>query len=166
LTPNTRRISLAAIAVKGASPSVPLIRKSIDISASPEKVFDYATDSSTQPDWTTFIREVEITTGDAKSAGTTDRCLMKLGPRAQTLDAVWTEYDPPRSYARKATSGPEMEGRMTFEPREDCTLVEWSVDYRPSMGLLGALMDVLFMNRVFQNEMEESLESLKARLEG
>ncbi len=145
---------------------MPVIRKSIDISVSPEKVFDYATDSSTQPDWITFIREVEITSGDAKSKGTTDRCVLKLGPRAQTLDAVWTEYDPPRSFARKATSGAEMVGSMTFEPREDGTIVEWTVDYRPSMGALGALMDTLFMNRVFQNEMEESLESLKARLEG
>ena len=145
---------------------MPLIRKSIDISASPEQAFGYVTDPSTQPDWITFIREVEITSGDAKSAGTTDRCLFKLGPRAQTLDAVWTEYDPPRSFARKATSGPAMEGRMTFEPRDDGAYVEWTVDYRPPMGPLGALIDALFMNRLFQNEMEESLESLKARLEG
>jgi len=144
---------------------VPLIRKSIDISASPQNVFDYVTDSSTQPDWITFIREVEITSGDGKSEGTTDRCLFKLGPRAQILDAVWTEYDPPRSFARKATSGPEMEARMTFEPRDDGTYVEWAVDYRPPMGPLGALIDALFMNRLFQNEMEESLESLKAQLE-
>ncbi len=143
-----------------------LIRKSIDIGASPEKVFDYATSLSTQPDWITFVKEAEITSGDAKSAGTTDRCVFKLGPRAQTLDAVWTEYDPPRSFARETTSGLEMEGRLTFEPRDDGTHVEWMVDYRPPMGPLGALADILFMNRVFQNEMEESLESLQARLEG
>jgi len=55
---------------------------------------------------------------------------------------------------------------MTFEPRDDGAYVEWTVDYRPPMGPLGALIDALFMNRLFQNEMEESLESLKARLEG
>lgn len=145
---------------------MPLIRKSIDVSASPQNVFDYVTDPPTQPDWITFIREVQITSGDGKSEGTTDRSVFKLGPRSQMLDAVWTEYDPPRSFARKATSGLEMEGRMTFEPRDDGTCVEWTVDYRPPMGPLGALVDALFMNRVFQNEMEESLESLKARLEG
>lgn len=146
--------------------SVPLIRKSIDIAASPEKVFEYATDASAQPDWITFIKEVEITSGDGKSAGTTDRCLFKLGPRPQTLDAEWTQYDPPRSFARKTTSGLEMESRMTFEPRDDGVYVEWAVSYKPLMGPLGLLADVLFINRVFQNEMEESLESLKARLEG
>ena len=145
---------------------MPLIRKSIDIAASPEKAFDYAADSSTQPDWITFIKEIEITSGDGKSEGTTDRCVFKLGPRAQTLDATWTEYDPPRSFAREATSGLEMDGRMTFEPRDDGTYVECTVDYTPPMGPLGAIIDALFMNRLFQNEMEESLESLKARLEG
>ncbi len=144
---------------------MPLIRKSIDIAASPDKVFEFVTNASTQPEWTTFIKNVEITSGDGKSEGTTDRCLFKLGPRAQNLDAKWTEYDWPRSFARKATSGPEMEGRMTFEPKDDGTYVEWIVDYRPPMGPLGALIDALFMNRLFQNEMEESLESLKARLE-
>jgi hypothetical protein len=34
------------------------------------------------------------------------------------------------------------------------------------MGVLGAVMDTLFLNRVFQNEIEESLEALKAQLEG
>ena len=145
---------------------MPLIRMSIDISASPEDVFNYVTNSFTQPDWITFIREVEITSGDGKSEGTTDRCLFKLGPRAQTLDAVWTEYDPPRAFAREATSGLEMEGRMTFDFRGDGTHVEWIMDYEPPMGPLGVLLDALFMNRVFQNELEESLESLKAQLEG
>jgi uncharacterized membrane protein len=147
-------------------PSVPLIHKSIDIAASPGKVFDYVTDSSAQPEWITFVKKVEITSGDGKSEGTTDRCLFKLGSRAQTVDAVWTAYDPPRSFTRKATSGLEMEGRMAFEPRDDGTYVEWIVDYRPPMGSLGTLLDALFMNRVFQNEMEESLESLGAQLEG
>jgi uncharacterized protein YndB with AHSA1/START domain len=145
---------------------VPLIRKSIDIAVSPEKVFDYATDPAAEPDWITFVKEVEITSGDGKSEGTTDRVVFKLGPRAQILDAVWTEYDPPRSFVRKTTSGLQMESRMTFEPGGDGAHVEWAVSYKPLMGPIGLVADVLFINRVFQNEMEESLESLKTRLEG
>ena len=145
---------------------MPSIRKSIEISASPENVFNYVTNPSTQPEWIKFIQAVEITSGDGRSMGTTDQCVFKLGPRAQTLDAVWTEYDPPRSFARKATSGLEMDGRMTFQSQDDGTHVEWTIQYKPPMGPLGAVTDALFMNRVFQNEIEESLESLKAQLEG
>ena len=145
---------------------MPRIRKSIHISASPDDAFSYATNPSHQPDWIKFIRQVDITSGDGKSVGTADRCAFKLGPRAETVDALWTEYDPPRAFARKATSGAVMEGRMTFEVSDDGTDVEWTIDYTPPMGGLGAVVDALFMNRVFQNEVEESLESLKAQLEG
>jgi len=145
---------------------VPHIRKSIDISTSPESVFSYATNPATQPDWMKFIKGVDITSGDGKSEGTTDQCLFKLGPRAQTVDAVWTEFDPPHVFARMATGGVEMEGRMTFQPRDDGTRVEWTIGYKPPMGGIGGLIDALFMNRVFQNEIEESLENLKAQLEG
>ncbi len=142
------------------------ILKSIDIDSSPDNVFNYVTNVSTQPDWIKFMKAVDITAGDGKSKGTTDRSVIKLGPSAQEMEALWTEYDPPRSFARKATSGMEMEGRMTFAPRDDGTYVEWTIAYRPPMGALGGVVDALFMNRVFQNEIEESLESLKAQLEG
>src|SRR3989304_9563412 len=95
---------------------VPRIRKTIEIEASPEHVFGYATNASTQPGWIKFLKEIDITSGDGQSRGTTDRCVVKLGPRAQPVDAVWTEYDAPRAFARKATGGMGMEGRMTFQP--------------------------------------------------
>ena len=145
---------------------MPRILKYIDIDASPDNVFNYVTNASTQPDWIKFMTSVDITAGDGQSKGTIDRSVIKLGLRAQEVEALWTEYDPPRAFARKATSGMEMEGRMTFEPSDDGTRVEWMIAYRPPMGSLGMVVDALFMNRVFQNEIEESLERLKAQLEG
>ncbi len=145
---------------------MPSILKSIDIDASPDNVFNYVTNVSTQPDWIKFLKAIDITSGDGQTKGTTDRSVIKLGVRAQEMEALWTEYDPPRAYARRATSGMEMEGRMTFHPSDDGTHVEWTIGYRPPMGSLGMVVDVLFMNRVFQNEIEESLESLKEQLEG
>ena len=145
---------------------MPRIRKTIEIEASPEHVFSYATNASTQTGWVKFLKRIDITSGDGQSQGTTDRCVVKLGPRAQAVDAVWTEYDAPRTFARKTTDGMEMEGRMTFEASDAGTRVQWAIRYRPPMGPLGVVVDALFMNRVFQNEIEESLESLKAQLEG
>jgi uncharacterized membrane protein len=145
---------------------LPRIRKTIEIEASPEHVFGYATNASTQTAWIKFLKQIDITSGDGQSKGTTDRCVVKLGPSAQAVDATWTEYDPPRTFARKTTGGMEMEGRMAFLPSDAGTRVEWTIGYKPPMGPLGALFDALFMNRVFQNEIEESLESLKAQLEG
>lgn len=144
---------------------MPHIEKSIDIQAPREHVFAYAVKPESQPEWTTFIKEVALTSGDGKSEGTTDRCVVKIGPRAQALDALWTEYKPGESFGRRSTSGMAMQGRLAFEPSGGGTRVVWTVDYTPPMGPVGAIVDVLFMNRVFQNEIEASLENLKSRLE-
>ena len=145
---------------------MPLIRKSIDVDASPENVFKYVTNPTTQPDWMHFVHEVDIISGDGQSKGTTDRAVVKLGPRTEVQEALWTEYGSPKTFARKNTSGMEMESRWTFEPLGNGTRVDWIIDYRPPMGVLGMMVDAVFMNRVFQNEVEESLEALKAQLEG
>ena len=144
---------------------MPRIVKSIEIDAAREHVFAFAVDAQRQPDWITFIKQVEITSGDGKSAGTTDRCLIKLGSRAQPVEAEWTEYQANESFARRATSGMAMQGRMTFTPVDGGTRVQWTIEYKPPLGALGVIVDALFMNRVFQNEIEESLEKLKAALE-
>ena len=145
---------------------MPRIVKSIDIDAPREHVFAYAVDAGKQPEWITFMKEIEITSGDGRSQGTTDRCLIKLGPRTQPVEAEWTEYQANESFARRATSGMQMQGRMTFIPSGEGTRVQWTIEYTPPMGPLGAVVDALFMNRVFQNEVEESLEKLKVALEG
>ena len=146
---------------------MPRIRKSIDIEAPRERVFAMATDPAQQSQWTTFLQQVEVTAGDGKSVGTRDRCLMKVGPRAQEMEAEWTEYRENEAFARRATSGMDIQGRMTFTPLgEGSTRVDWTIEYTPPMGALGLLVDALFMSRVFQNQVEDSLERLKAQLEG
>jgi uncharacterized membrane protein len=139
--------------------------KSIRIDAPHEHVFALATDITRQPDWTTFVKEGAITSGDGKSAGTTDRMVVKVGPRSTKAENVWTEYGAGERFARRATSGMKQEERMLFTSVGGGTDVQWAINYTPPMGLLGKFMDVFMMNRVYQNEIEGSLERLKAELE-
>jgi uncharacterized membrane protein len=141
------------------------VLKSIRIDAPREHVFALATDVTRQPDWTTFVKEGLITSGDGRSAGTTDRTVVKVGPRATKAENVWTEYTTAEAFARRATSGMEMEEKMTFTATANGTEVQWMVVYKPPMGPLGKFMDAFMMNRVYQNEIEASLERLKAELE-
>jgi len=140
------------------------IVKSIEIDAPHEHVFALALDFSRQPEWTTFIKEALITSGDGKSAGTTDRSVIKVGPRASKSDGEWTEYKAGEIFARRSSGGMSMEEKMTFTPAGGGTRVEWMVDYKPPMGPLGKFMDAFMMNRVFQNEIEASLENLNRML--
>ena len=141
------------------------IVKSIQIDAPNEHVFALALDFSRQPEWTTFIKEALVTSGDGKSVGTTDRSVLKVGPRSSKSEGEWTEYKAGETFARRSSGGMSMEEKMTFTPTGGGTRVEWTVDYKPPMGPLGAFMDAFMMNRVFQNELEASLENLKVALE-
>lgn len=144
---------------------MPRIHKVIDIDARPEDVFAYAADVANMPEWTTFVKEVQITSGDGKSAGTTDRSVIKVGLRPRVLEYQWIEYKPGRLFARQAAKEMAVEERIAFSPANDGTRVEWTVSYVPPLGLLGRIANFVFMDRVFQNEIEASLESLKARIE-
>ena len=144
---------------------MPRIVKSIEIDAAREHVFAFAVDAQRQPDWITFIKQVEITSGDGKSAGTTDRTKFKVGPQARLLEGTWTEYEPAEAFARHFTGYLEADERMTFIPINGGTRVEWTVNYKPPFGVLGAFMAWFMMARFFQNELEASLENLREVLE-
>jgi len=141
------------------------VAKSIEIDAPREHVFALATDIGRQPDWTTFVKEGLITSGDGKSAGTRDRTVFKVGPRATKAEHLWMAYNPGELFARRSVMGMTQEETMQFTSAGNGTVVQWSVNYRPPMGPLGRFMDVFMMNRVYQNEIEASLERLKAALE-
>jgi uncharacterized membrane protein len=139
--------------------------KSIEINAPREHVFALATDVTRQPEWTTFVKEGVITSGDGKSSGTTDRVRIKVGPRTTQHEGIWESYRVGERFARKSTAGMEMSEEMTFTDAGNATRVEWKVEYTPPAGPLGRFMDVFMMNRVYQNEIEGSLEGLKRELE-
>jgi len=141
------------------------VTKSIQIDAPREHVFALATDIGRQPDWTTFVKEGLITSGDGKSAGTRDRTVFKVGPRATKAENLWTAYNPGELFARRSVMGITQEETMQFTAAGNSTLVQWTVNYQPPLGPLGRFMDVFMMNRVYQNEIEASLERLKAALE-
>ena len=144
---------------------MPRLKAVIDIDAPREHVFALAADVSKQPEWTTWIKEVTITSGDGKSAGTTDRTKFKVGPMPQMLDTTWTEYTPAEAFGRHFAGYLKADEKMTFTPANGGTRVEWAVNYTPPFGILGKFMAWFMMARFFQNELEASLENLKAELE-
>ena len=144
---------------------MPRLKAVVDIDVPREHVFALAADVSKQPEWTTWIKEIIITSGDGKSAGTTDRTKFKVGPQARLLEGTWTEYEPAEAFARHFTGYLEADERMTFIPINGGTRVEWTVNYKPPFGVLGAFMAWFMMARFFQNELEASLENLRELLE-
>lgn len=143
---------------------MPRIKATIDIDAPREHVFA-AAEPPRMPDWTIHVKEVVVTAGDGKSAGTTDRTIINVTPRRNQLDCTWTEFTQGEAYARRFTGYFEGEERLVFTAANGGTRVEWTYNYTPPFGIIGKIGAMLVMSRVVQNNMEASLDNLKREME-
>ncbi len=140
--------------------------KSIEIDAPRERVFAYASQINRQPEWIYFLKSVKSKEGDGRTPGSTEQRTIKLGPRKLPYDCELVNFKPNEMCERRYDGEMTMRERLRFESKNDRTVVRWFIQYKPPMGAIGAVGDLLFMNRVFQNEVEESLDRLRAAIEG
>lgn len=144
---------------------MPRLDNSIDINAPKEQVFAYISDFETHPEWVKWIKEAEVTSPSASGVGATTAGVMQVGPKKEHIETLTTEYKEGEFFTRRNTRGMEMTDRLSILTFGDGTKVAWSIDYTPPMGGMGKLMGVLFMERLFDQLMKDSLTNLKERLE-
>lgn len=144
---------------------MPRLTAAIQIDAPRDHVFAVASDLTKRPDWTTFVKEVVITSGDGKSTGSTDLTVAKIGPQRKKWEGTLTQYQPGELLERRFEGYFEGEERMAFTSAGDGTRVEWYVNYTPPFGILGKFGAWFLMARIYLNELEGSLENLKREME-
>ena len=142
------------------------VDNSIDIQAPKEKVFEYATNVEMQTHWVKWAKRVDITSAQKSGVGTTDTTLMQVGPRKEHVEGLVTDYRPGISYTRRLTKGLSLEERMSVVSAGNGTKFAYSVEYTPPMGPMGRVVDFLFMVRLMDQLMKDSLSNLKENLEG
>jgi uncharacterized membrane protein len=143
---------------------MPRLDNVVDIRAPRQTVFDYVSDVESHPEWVKWAKEVEVTSA-TKGLGATDTMLMQVGPRKETVEEIVTEYKDGQLFTRRHTKGMEMTDRLAVVAIGDTTKVAWTVEYTPPMGAMGKMVDLLFMVRLFDQLMKDSLTNLRERLE-
>ena len=146
---------------------MPRLDNAIDIKAPQDKVFAYVSNIEAQPEWVKWAKSVELTSPEKTGVGATDAMAIQVGPQKQNVEGLITDYQEGESLTRRLTRGMTFTERYSVAPSAagDGTQVEWSIDYTPPMGGLGKLVNWLFMNRLFEQLMADSLTNLKERLE-
>jgi uncharacterized membrane protein len=144
---------------------MPRLDNSIDIKAPVDQVFAFVSDVTTHPDWVKWTKDAEVTSLDRNGVGSTTAGVMQVGPKKEKIETLTTEYKDGQFVTRRNTRGMEMTDRLSVLPFGEGTKVAWSIDYSPPMGSMGKLMDMLFMERLFDQLMKDSLTNLKERLE-
>ena len=145
---------------------MPRLDNSIDIKAPRETVFQYVADVASRPEWVKWTKRAEVTSPQQKGLGATDAGTMQVGPRKENVEAIVTEYRENELFTRRHTRGLELTDRLALVAMADSTTkVAWSVEYTPPMGGLGKLVDLVFMVRLLDQLMKDSLTNLRERLE-
>ena len=144
---------------------MPRLDNSIDINAPLETVFAYLADVESHPEWVKWTKDAEVTSVEKEGLGATSTMKMQVGPRKETVEAIVTEFKANEFVTWRHTRGMEMTDRLAVVPFREGTKVAWSIDYTPPMGGMGKLMDLLFMERLFDQLAKDSMALLKERLE-
>lgn len=146
---------------------MPRLDNSIDINLPRERVFDYVTDVNARPQWVKWTKRAEVTSREPGVIGSTDAGVMQVGPQRQSVEAIVTEYRDNQLFTRRHTRGMELTDRIAVvpSPSGEGTKVAWSIEYTPPMGAMGKMMDMAFMERLFDQLMKDSLNILRGRLE-
>jgi uncharacterized membrane protein len=137
----------------------------IEIKAPKEKVFSFVSDLEARPQWVKWAKDTEVTSMHKAGAGTTDRETMQVGPQKQKTEGLVTDFQDGFTVARRLTKGMDLNERISVLNMGDATKVSYSVEYTPPMGMMGRMMDALFMAKLLDQLMEDSLTILKERME-
>ena len=144
---------------------MPRLDASIDIKAPREKVFAFISDVESQPQWCKWAKDAEVTSPDRKGVGATDEMIMQVGPRKERVEGIVTEYKEGQYFSRRHTRGMEMSESYSVLPTADGSKVAWVIEYKPPMGAMGKMMDLIFMVRLFEQLQGDSLTNLKEVME-
>jgi uncharacterized protein YndB with AHSA1/START domain len=138
------------------------IKKSIDINASGDEVFELMTDLDRLPQWSTITVETHGTPRQPVEEG--DAFTQTLRVLGQPLEAQWrvTELARPHkiSYETTAPGGGRMEMKQSISDSAGVSKVEFEIDYDLPQDLT-ALLETDVAERRNERELEHSLHNLK-----
>lgn len=140
------------------------IEGEITIRRTPDVVFDYVADQTSEPEYNPNMVRAEKVTDGPVGQGTRFRSAARSAGRTAEMLIEFTGYERPRWLASTTRMKQmDVEYTLTFEPVADGTRMRWSGDVRPKGGLrvLGPL--VTWMGR---RQEERIWSSLKRHLEG
>jgi uncharacterized membrane protein len=137
------------------------VSKSIEISASPEEVYDIWCEVDNFPQFMSRVKEVHSLGGDRSH-------WVVKGPAGVPVewDSVVTEREPGRLLAWRSEPGSAVEhaGRVELERCPTGTRATVSMSYRPPAGRLGHAVATVF-RRNPQQDLDQDLDNLKAFVE-
>lgn len=139
----------------------------IEIGAPPERVWDVVMDPRRLADWVTIHRRLGDVPARLRRGSTFEQTLNLRGAH---LHVAWTvvDVDPPRRAVWEGQGPAHSRASIVYELRPDGesgTLFDYTNEFRPPGGPLGAVAGRVLVGGLSQREAQRSLQRLKRLVE-
>ena len=143
------------------------MQRSIEIAAPPEKIWPFLVEPEKILKWFTLLQKFEYTGEQRSGVGTTFYYEEKSGPRLMKFNFAVTEWVENERLAFIMTSGPLKKDDQVWSIEatplgSTFTLIE---DVEMPWGIIGRVMEALFVGRMIGKHLEEMLANLKGLAE-
>jgi uncharacterized protein YndB with AHSA1/START domain len=143
------------------------LQKSVEIAAPPEKIWPFLVEPEKIMKWFTLIQKFEYTSEQRSSVGTTFYYDEKSAGRVMKLNYVVTEWVENDRLAFSMTSGPANKDDQIWSIKStpSGSIFTLTEDFEMPWGIIGKIMDALFVGRQIGNRLEEMVSNLKRLVE-
>jgi len=137
------------------------IEKSVEINASPEKIWPLIQPEK-MPEWYKPFKRVEWTSKEKYKEGSTFRFVAEFSGLKTESDAEMTSVIPNKEGIWRTTSGPYTNiASAVLRPSGNATIATFSMDYELPYSILGKLIDKLRFHKAIEKSFDEGTKKLK-----
>ena len=148
------------------------VTKSIEIEASPEKVFAFMCDLEKMNEITkgshtsSFVESVYTSKGPI-GVGTTRHTVGKFGGQRAEFDMEITEFEKNKKLSIRTIGSSKFKwhGTDVLETTAKGTKLTSNIDYEPPYSVIGKIIDKLWVHKDIEKGIERSLNDMKKALE-
>ncbi len=143
---------------------MPIIERSIEISATPQSVWSIVSDPSLTPKLFPDVVSITSHPPGLAALGQKNTIVAKVGGRRSEATFETTEVVPNQKLSLRQTSGGLLKKYVTtttLSPMKKGTQVTTKVDYEVAAGFLGKILSVALVNRTVRNNILASIKNLK-----
>ena len=143
------------------------VTKSIEIEASPEKVFAFINDQEKMNELSKGFSEAKYTSKGPVGVGSTLHIVGKAGGSQAEWDMEITEFEKNKKVSMRSigASGLKMQGSHTLEPTAKGTRLTMTMEYELPGSILGKIIDKLKVSKDIEKSVEKQLMDVKKALE-
>ena len=140
------------------------IEKSITIDAPVKKVFEYASNAELMPEWLPGMVEVKDVNRTEEGVGSTNKWVYKMAGMRFEGETVTEEYVPEKKIVTRSKGGVDSLWTWNFEPHNDGTMIDLTVDYTIPIPVLGKIAEAIILKQNIR-EADLALANIKAKME-